>query len=407
MQNSKSFTSEMISFVRFPLAIIVVVIHCFFRIKGWRYDHLAEQGFGSNVTGELILSGRILTSFAVPLFFLIAGYLFFLHLQHWDGKVWKQKMSRRIWTLLIPYLLWNTLYILHSIGPDIAGCIIHGNTWDGVKEWADHHGGWLGMYWNAMALGKGQVDLWGNPAHTTVPILLPFYFIRDLIVVDLLSPLFFYLLRSRDHRVTPYAVMTMVVLTFLYLTQTSFIIPGFTAETFFFYGWGAFLSLNRYELSNVFYSKRWPIAIVTLCLFLVELHEGFLSSKGGMMIRPFFVVFELMTAVNLASWVVKRSTSDSRLSAFTKWVTGWQDASFMIFALHFFFLHSVCRLLNKVGGDLTGFYNVSNIDMSNQYPFLVMMIFLLRITLVVCICMIVYRLMRKYLPRVCKLLCGR
>lgn len=407
MPNNKSITSEIISFVRFPLAFLVVVIHCFFPIKGWRYDQLADQGLGSNVTAELLLSGRILTSFVVPLFFLISGYLFFIHLQHWDGKVWKQKMSRRIWTLLIPYLLWNTLYIIYCIGLDITGCIIHGNPWDGIKDWVNDHGGWLGMYWNAMALGKGQVDLWGNPAHSTVPILLPFYFIRNLIVVDLLSPLFFYLLWSRNRRVSPVAVMTMVVLAFLYLTQTSFIIPGFTAEAFFFYGLGAFLSLNHYELSEVFYSKRWPIAIVTLGLFLVELYEGFLYSKEGMMIRSLFVVFELMTAVNFVSWVVKRSSSNRRTTAFKEWVTGWQNAAFMVFALHFFFLHGVFKLLDKVGYALTGFYSVNNMEISNQYPFLVIMIFLLRIVLIVSICIIVYVLMHRYLPRVCKLLCGR
>lgn len=59
MMVKKSITSELISFVRFPLAIGVVMIHCFFRIKGWQYDKLAEQGFGSNVTMEFILSSFV------------------------------------------------------------------------------------------------------------------------------------------------------------------------------------------------------------------------------------------------------------------------------------------------------------------------------------------------------------
>ena len=407
MQNNKSVTSEMISLVRFPLAVLVIVIHCFFPIKGWHYDQLSDQSLGSNVTAEILLSSRILVYFVVVFFFLISGYLFFVHLRDWDGKVWKQKMSRRIWTLLIPYILWNTLYIIYCIGPEIAGCIIHGNSWDGVKNWVNDHGGVLGLYWNAMRLGDGLVDLWGNPAYSTVPILLPLYFLRDLIIVDLFSPLFHFLLRSRNHRISPCAIVTMVVLAFLYLTKTSFIIPGFTAEAFFFYGWGAFLSLNSYELSEVFYSKRWSIAIVTLCLFLAELYEGFLYSKEGMMILPFFAVFELMTAVNFASWVVKRSSSSKRLTTFKKWLIEWQNASFMLFALHFFFLHGVIKLLNKAGYALTGYYDVSNMGMSDHYPYLVMTNFLLRIVLIVSLCMIVYVLMRRFLPRVCRLLCGR
>ena len=237
---NKNVTSELISFVRFPLAICVVMIHCFISIKGWQYDHLAEQGLGSNVAMEFIISTRIIILFVVALFFLISGYLFFLHLEEWNSGGWLRKMKRRFWTLLIPYLLWNTLYILYIIGPDIWDCLVHGKPWDVVKAWIDDHGGWIGLYWNAKSLGIGQVDIWRHPAHTTVPILLPFYFIRDLIVVDLFTPLFHFLLRSRDGKVSPYAIVTMTILAFLYLTQTSFMIPGFTAEAFFFFGWGAF-----------------------------------------------------------------------------------------------------------------------------------------------------------------------
>lgn len=407
MQRIKSVTSETISLVRFPLAALVVIMHCFFPIKGWQYDQLAEQGWGCNLTAELMLSGRILTSFVVIFFFLIAGYLFFIRLEEWNGKVWKQKISRRIWTLLIPYILWNTLYIVYCLWSNIAGCFLHGDSWEVVSAWVNEHGGWLGMYWNAMQLGEGQVDLWGHPAHSTVPILLPLYFVRNLMVLDILSPLFFFLLRSRNQKVSPCAIATLMVLAFLYLTQTSFIVPGFTAEAFFFYGWGAFLSLNRYELSEVFYTRRWPIAIVTLCLFLAELYVGFLYSKTGKMLLPFFAVFELMTAVNFASWMVKRSASSRRLAVFKKWMKRWQNASFMLFALHFFFLPDVFKWLNKVGGALTGFHHVSNMEMSNQYPYLVIMIFLLQWIIVVSICTMVYILMQKLMPRVCKLLCGR
>ena len=155
---NKNLTSELISFARFPLAICVVMIHCFFSIKGWQYDHLADQGFGSNVAMEFIISTRIIILFVVALFFLISGYLFFLHLEEWNSDGWLRKMKRRFWTLLIPYLLWNTLYILYIIGPDICDWLAHEKPWDVVKAWVDDHGGWIGLYWNAKSLGMGQVE---------------------------------------------------------------------------------------------------------------------------------------------------------------------------------------------------------------------------------------------------------
>ncbi len=404
---NKNVTSELISFVRFPLAVGVVMGHCFFRIRGWQYDMLAEQGFRCNAVMEFILSTRILILFIVTLFFLISGYLFFLHLEEWDGNVWLRKMRRRIWTLLIPYLLWNTIYILYIIGPEIWGCLFQGKPWNVVRMWFDDHGGWLGIYWNARSLGAGQVDIWGHPAHTTVPILLPFYFIRDLIVLDLCTPLFHFLLRSRAGRVTPYAIATMALLAFLYLTQTSFMLPGFTAEAFFFFGWGAFLSLNRFELSDVFYARRWPIAIVTLILYIAMLCNGYLYSRAGRMICPFYTVFEVMAMINLAAWMVKRSHSNTFLSKLKDGAIRWQDATFLIFALHYFVLRDVFRLLNRVGGALTGFYDVRSMEMANRFPYVVIMNYLLRIVIVVLFCMFVYVIFRRFLPRVCGILCGR
>ena len=404
---NKNVTSELISFARFPLAISVVMIHCFFSIKGWQYDHLADQGFGSNVAMEFIISTRIIILFVVALFFLISGYLFFLHLEEWNSGGWLRKMKRRFWTLLIPYLLWNTLYILYIIGPDIWDCLVYGKPWYVVKAWVDDHGGWVGLYWNAKSLGIGQVDIWGHPAHTTVPILLPFYFIRDLIVVDLFTPLFHFLLRSRDGRVSLYAIVSMVLLAFLYLTQTSFMIPGFTAEAFFFFGWGAFLSLNRFELPNVFYARRWPIAIITLVLFIAMICSGYLYSRTGRMIYPFFIVFEVMTMINLLAWMVRRSYSSPFWAKIKNGSIRWQDATFLIFALHFFILKDVFKLLNRVGGALTGFYDVRMMEMANRYPHIVIMNYLLRVVIIVAICMFVYVILRKFLPRVCGILCGR
>ena len=49
---------------------------------------------------------------AVPIFFLISGYLFFVKLEEWRTDVWVDKLKRRVKTLLIPYLLCNTIAIV-------------------------------------------------------------------------------------------------------------------------------------------------------------------------------------------------------------------------------------------------------------------------------------------------------
>ena len=68
--------------------------------------------------GESLLSS-IPGQTAVPGFFLISGYLFTRSLSGGGGessskdlKLIKEKLKRRVKTLLVPYLLWNTLYFI-------------------------------------------------------------------------------------------------------------------------------------------------------------------------------------------------------------------------------------------------------------------------------------------------------
>ena len=64
--------------------------------------------------GESLLTG-IPGQIAVPGFFIMSGYLFFRHLPY-DAPaafpVIRRKLRSRVRTLLVPYLLWNTMYYL-------------------------------------------------------------------------------------------------------------------------------------------------------------------------------------------------------------------------------------------------------------------------------------------------------
>ena len=58
---------------------------------------------------EMIISQDI-GLLAVPMFFVISGFLFFRTVSDYGSITVKQK--KRIKTLLIPYLLWTTIYML-------------------------------------------------------------------------------------------------------------------------------------------------------------------------------------------------------------------------------------------------------------------------------------------------------
>ena len=97
---------DVIRQLRFPMIVLVTFAHS--------YGEVAE-GF-SLLSSEWntyeflkLLVSQTLVKVAVPVFFIMSGYLFFANVEKWSLKVYKAKILRRVKTLLIPYLIWNLL----------------------------------------------------------------------------------------------------------------------------------------------------------------------------------------------------------------------------------------------------------------------------------------------------------
>lgn len=93
-----SYTSEKIRNLSFIAIIAVFFIHtnCF-----------GGKGSGSYLFQELLHTG---SNFAVPLFFIISGYLFFYGKDNKEAI--RKGMKKRVRTLAIPYVCWCALFIL-------------------------------------------------------------------------------------------------------------------------------------------------------------------------------------------------------------------------------------------------------------------------------------------------------
>lgn len=106
-------TSFVIECLRFPMTIAVLLIHSF---GPWPVDVVAIHA--SPLSLEAVYNFlrigccNVLVSSAVPAFFMISGWLFFWNVKEWNGQVYFKKMRSRCFSLLIPYLLWNCLFIL-------------------------------------------------------------------------------------------------------------------------------------------------------------------------------------------------------------------------------------------------------------------------------------------------------
>lgn len=97
--------------ISYILAIMVFFIH---------HSSYGQYSYGEDLTSTAVkILGNLfpaVAQVAVPLFMIIAGALFF---RNYEQAKYGQKIKKRVKTLLVPYLTWNTLSMLFSIAVTI------------------------------------------------------------------------------------------------------------------------------------------------------------------------------------------------------------------------------------------------------------------------------------------------
>lgn len=165
--------SKTISFLRFPLICIVVFIHTDLSDIFMAGKQIVAAGeYTGYETFRRFLQQLFLL--AVPAFFAISGYLFF----DWQGKftkeVYAQKIRKRVKTLLVPYLLWNLIvWAVNTLGPMLLPSLAAGR------------GATLADY----DISRFLMAFWDNGGGK--PVCIQLWFLRDLIVTCLLSPIIY------------------------------------------------------------------------------------------------------------------------------------------------------------------------------------------------------------------------
>jgi len=156
----------------------------------------------------------------VPLFFVISGYLYFNRVNQLTYSLYKAKTISRVRTLLLPYLIANIIFLLLRIivNPDLDLSFL--NILNGITGYN------------------------GFPAN------YPLWFIRDLFIVCVLSPLFFFAAKR-----LPYVVLiVLLVCWFTNIWFDSF--PQIASvRSFLFFYIGALLAIKRPQLRLTMLNK--------------------------------------------------------------------------------------------------------------------------------------------------------
>jgi peptidoglycan/LPS O-acetylase OafA/YrhL len=286
--------SESINMLRFPLAILVVFVH------GFGADIDVSELHASGLTGLAVYDyirlffSVVIARSAVPIFFIISGYLLFRKVEEYSKQVYVGKLKKRWHSLVIPYLSWNMLIVLWSLAFKLGGILLHGKPWSGFGDYFLQNG-YLHMLWDSSVWDERTTSL-GVETHNSGPVLLPFWYMRDLIMMVVLSPAFFWLIKRLR-----FFFILLLMAVYAFDIRVAWMSGTFTAAGLFF-GCGAYFAIMKQDFTDVLW--RWRYAIVPLAVILMAMQTYTGSAIGdsvSRMIHPWLVIFQSAALIIVAS----------------------------------------------------------------------------------------------------------
>lgn len=329
--------SRMCRALRFPLMLLVVLIHL-------DYQKLLSTAPDPAAYSFYFLLTHVVARVAVPCFFLMSGYYFFFDKKDkpFTPKAYLRKLSSRATTLLLPFVVWNLITIFFKVfylHRDLVSC--------------------LTLF--------------------PFPPAIQFWYIRDLLILSLLSPLVFLLIRYLKF-------FYLLLVTIFYLLGTDVFID----VSLLYFSLGAFLAIFRLNPSALLRGTGLKILPFFFVLLLADVllnttpFFGVHTATNNLFVHRLFIICATITLFSLAYkfFLTHDSSRLEKLSPF----------SFFLFAIH------LPLTINLFFALLFPLFRHGN--------FAFVCLYLLPPVLSVLFSGLLYFLLDRYIPQVLSFLCG-
>lgn len=375
--------SATIDFLRFPMAVAVVMIHMTPNVVPLGeadFPLLSSEGLYNVVAMSI---SHVLARIAVPVFFLISGLLFFLNIRQLNWGGYRRKLSSRLHTLIIPYLLWNLLPFMVMAMTEVAIGIKHGhglaNLWGYLTPET------LDIFWDSNKWNLDNVNILGIKMISTGPYDLPLWFLRDLIVVVIFSPAIYWFVKKTR-------IVGLLLLFAAYYLQIWIPLPGFSVTAFFYFSLGAYFSIEGKSIIGFVRANRYVISIGALLFFVPSVYFDGSFTPEGKWLSNAFVIFGVFAAFLVAASLVEYK--------------GWRANRFLVSACFFIYaLHGVAALpIYGVPLSMFNYFVGLILPQSSEICRLVAYFVVPAVT--IAFCAGVYAAMRRLLPGLTKVLSG-
>lgn len=373
---SDELLSNTISCLRFPLCVIIVFLH--FNLTGGLGIQGVKHGIDNPGWYFFIIRfvSETLGVLCVPLFFFISGFLFFYG-KDFNGDVYKKKLMSRAKTLLIPYILWNFIALMWKskrflpiVSSYYQPAEIHFSIIRLINTFFCYNDN------NGIIVSSSLSEI----SSAIYPINGPLWYVRDLMVMVVISPIIYILIR----RMRGWFVTLLSLVWFF----SPILFPlgdyrGLFIIALFFFSWGAFYSIQKENIVLLFRKYKF-LCFVYLVFAIVNTlirnmnYNVFVDNTG--------IIIGVISSFVIASyWIEYRGGKVNLLLA---------NSSFFIFALHQMFLGDIARFA----------FIMFNIPENN--PFIMLVFYFVVPIFTIFLCYTLYKCLKLFTPLLCSLLTG-
>ena len=253
---------------------------------------------------------------AVPFFFAVSGYYLSAHFD--EPGWWRREVVKRVRTLAVPYLFWS-----------LAFCLF---VWLG---YAFSHAGEASLY---IALNH-PVAPFGRVSGLSLdqpPFLVPFWYVRALFILVLISPL---VAVATRRKAVAWTVCAILFSAYVYASPHRNGLRSTRAEHLMYYGFslfgafyfclGAALRRSGVPLTRRFAGRLAGLGVFCIGVWLVALRTWSISQKRG---DPFLILCFAIPVLIAGVWMAMPPVKLPR------WLS---SLSFPIYAMHFFVVYAM------------------------------------------------------------------
>lgn len=279
--------------VSYILCVLVFFIHI---SSSSNYDNSINDATSIiNNSFDFIIK-KLITPTAVPLFFIISGFTFF---RNYDNNSYLKKLKSRAKTLVIPYFSWNIIWMIFTI---IMSYSFLSNYFIGREKFHISAQNIFLSVFHHMCNG-------------------PFWFIFNLIIFTLASPVIYYIMKNKYVGLGCIAVVLLLMQFGITLPEPIFFEPN----SIIFYLVGVFYGIHCKKLFTNRTTKLGKVlygSLFTLCIVI----NTILVKESITLSKALYAIFLFVFCISL--W----RTADILVSRIKH--KPFMTRSFMVFAMH-------------------------------------------------------------------------